>query len=97
MHLHAYGTVAEARAGLCRHRNFYDGRRPRANLDARTPDQTYFTRPRCLEPPENFIAEVCGSLKSGYALLAQRPEIGILQTNPAKRLLIENETVITGI
>jgi putative transposase len=44
VYLHAYASVAEARAGLARYLNFYNGRRPHSSLGARTPDQTYFTQ-----------------------------------------------------
>ena len=44
VYLHAYASVAEARAGLGRYMNFYNGRRPHSSLGARTPDQTYFTQ-----------------------------------------------------
>jgi len=44
VYLHAYVSVAEARAGLGRYLNFYNGRRPHSSLGARTPDQTYFTQ-----------------------------------------------------
>jgi Integrase core domain len=43
-YLHAYVSVAEARAGLGRYLNFYNGVRPHSSLGARTPDQTYFTQ-----------------------------------------------------
>jgi putative transposase len=45
VYLHAYVSVAEARAGLGRYLNFYNGVRPHSSLGARTPDQTYFTAP----------------------------------------------------
>src|ERR1700722_19045358 len=44
VYLHAYVSVAEARAGLGRYLNFYNGVRPHSSLGARTPDQTYFTQ-----------------------------------------------------
>ena len=44
VYLHAYASVAEARAGLGRYLNFYNGGRPHSSLGARTPDQTYFTQ-----------------------------------------------------
>jgi putative transposase len=44
VYLHAYASVTEARAGLGRYLNFYNGRRPHSSLGARTPDQTYFTQ-----------------------------------------------------
>ena len=47
-YLHAYASVAEARAGLGRYLNFYNGRRPHSSLGARTPDTAYFTQPPLL-------------------------------------------------
>jgi putative transposase len=44
VYLHAYASVAEARVGLSRYLNFYNGRRPHSSLAARTPDQAYFTQ-----------------------------------------------------
>jgi putative transposase len=44
VYLHAYASVAEARAGLGRYLNFYNGRRPHSSLGARTPDTAYFTQ-----------------------------------------------------
>jgi putative transposase len=44
VYLHAYGSVAEARAGLGRYMNFYNGGRPHSSLGACTPDQAYFTQ-----------------------------------------------------
>jgi putative transposase len=44
VYLHAYASVAEARAGLGRYLNFYNGRRPHSSLGARTPDTTYFNQ-----------------------------------------------------
>jgi putative transposase len=43
VYLHAYASVAEARTGLGRYLNFYNGRRPHSSLAARTPDAAYFT------------------------------------------------------
>jgi hypothetical protein len=40
----AYASVAEARAGLGRYLNFYNGRRSHSSLGARTPDAAYFTQ-----------------------------------------------------
>ena len=40
-HLPAYASVAEARAGLGRYLNFYNGQRPHSSLGARTPDQAH--------------------------------------------------------
>jgi len=42
VYLHAYDSVAEARAGLGRYLTFYNSRRPHSSLDARTPDDAYF-------------------------------------------------------
>ncbi len=44
VYLHTYASVAEARAGLGRYLNFYNGRRPHSSLGARTPDRVYFTQ-----------------------------------------------------
>jgi putative transposase len=44
VYLHAYDSVAEARAGLGRYLSFYNSRRPHSSLDARTPDDAYFNR-----------------------------------------------------
>ena len=45
VYLHAYDSVAEARASISRYLNFYNGRRPHSSLDRRTPDQAYFNLP----------------------------------------------------
>lgn len=42
VYLHAYDSVAEARAGIDRYLSFYNGRRPHSSLDRQTPDQAYF-------------------------------------------------------
>ena len=42
VYLHAYKTVAEARAGIGRYLTFYNSRRPHSSLDRKTPDQAYF-------------------------------------------------------
>ncbi len=42
VYLHAYKTVAEARAGIGRYLTFYNSRRPHSSLDRMTPDQAYF-------------------------------------------------------
>jgi putative transposase len=42
IYLHAYDTVAEARAGIGRYFAFYNARRPHSSLDGRTPDDAYF-------------------------------------------------------
>ena len=44
VYMHAYASVAEARAGLGRYLHFYNRRRPHSSLAARTPDQAYFTQ-----------------------------------------------------
>jgi putative transposase len=49
VYLHAYASVAEARAGLGRYLDFYNRRRPHSSLGARTPDQAYF-------PPDPLLA-----------------------------------------
>ena len=43
VYLRAYDSVADARASIGRYMTFYNGRRPHSSLDARTPDQAYFT------------------------------------------------------
>ena len=43
VYLHAYDSVAEAKAGLGRYLTLYNTRRPHSSLDDRTPDETYFT------------------------------------------------------
>jgi putative transposase len=45
VYLHAYDSVAEARASIARYLSFYNGRRPHSSLDRRTPDQAYFKEP----------------------------------------------------
>ena len=40
--LHAYDSVAAARAWLGRYLAFYNRTRPHSSLDARTPDDAYF-------------------------------------------------------
>lgn len=42
VYLHAYDTVAEARASIGRYLGWYNGSRPHSSLDRRTPDQAYF-------------------------------------------------------
>ncbi|MCD1636361.1 IS3 family transposase [Martelella mediterranea] len=42
VYLHAYKSVAEARAGIGRYLTFYNSRRPHSSLDRKTPDQAYF-------------------------------------------------------
>jgi putative transposase len=43
VYLRAYDSVTEARASIDRYLSFYNGKRPHSSLDARTPDQAYFT------------------------------------------------------
>jgi len=42
VYLHAYDTVADAKAGLARYIDFYNRRRPHRALDGFTPDAVYF-------------------------------------------------------
>jgi putative transposase len=42
IYLHAYESVAEARASIGRYLGFYNSKRPHSSLDARTPDRAYF-------------------------------------------------------
>ena len=42
VYLHAYENVPEARNGLGRYIEFYNGKRPHSGLDGATPDQVYF-------------------------------------------------------
>ncbi len=42
VYLHAYDTVSIAKQSLSRYVAFYNGRRPHAALDRRTPDNAYF-------------------------------------------------------
>jgi len=46
-----------------------------------------------LQQPEKFATAIWALLQSGYALLAQGPDSGILSTNPAELPLKESETV----
>ncbi|ARE85474.1 Integrase core domain protein [Roseovarius mucosus DSM 17069] len=45
VHLRAYASVSEARAGIGRYLAFYNSRRPNSSLDGKTPDQAYFNQP----------------------------------------------------
>ena len=45
VYLHAYGSVPEARLGIGRYFDFYNGIRPHSSLGGRSPDQVYFDRP----------------------------------------------------
>jgi len=42
VYLHAYDSVAQARAGLTRYLDFYNSARPHSSLDTQTPDEFYF-------------------------------------------------------
>ena len=42
VYLHAYESVADAKAGIARHIDFYNSRRPHSSLDKKTPDEFYF-------------------------------------------------------
>lgn len=42
VYLHAYDSVAEARASLGRYLDFYNGKRPHSSHGGKTPDQAYF-------------------------------------------------------
>ena len=43
VYLHAYESVAAARAGIARYLEFYNTRRPHSSLAGQTPDTAYFT------------------------------------------------------
>lgn len=45
VYLHAYDTVADAKAGIARYIDFYNRRRPHRALDGATPDSVYFDSP----------------------------------------------------
>ena len=45
VYLHAYVSVAEARASIGRYLTFYNARRPHQSLDRQTPDRAYFSLP----------------------------------------------------
>ena len=42
VYLRSYDTVSQARDGIGRYLNFYNGRRPHSSLDAMTPDEYYY-------------------------------------------------------
>jgi putative transposase len=42
VYLHAYDSVSQAKAGIGRYIEFYNGRRPHTALDKKTPDEFYF-------------------------------------------------------
>src|ERR1019366_4408558 len=42
VNLHAYDSVAAAKAGIQRYFAFYNSRRPHTSLDRQTPDHVYF-------------------------------------------------------
>ena len=42
VYLHAYASVADARASLGRYLDFYNRQRPHSSLDRKTPDEAYF-------------------------------------------------------
>jgi len=42
VYLHAYDSVAQAKAGIARYINFYNTARPHSSLDKKTPDEFYF-------------------------------------------------------
>jgi len=42
IYLHAYDSVAQAKAGIARYIDFYNVRRPHSSLDKRTPKEFYF-------------------------------------------------------
>ena len=44
VYLRGYETVAEARRLIGMYLDFFNRKRPHSSLDARTPDQAYFTR-----------------------------------------------------
>lgn len=43
VYLHAYESASQARVGIGRYIEFYNGTRPHSALDGRTPDAAYFT------------------------------------------------------
>ena len=45
VYLHTYGSVPEARLGIGRYFDFYNGIRPHSSLGGRTPNEVYFKQP----------------------------------------------------
>ncbi len=45
VYLHAYGSVPEARLGIGRYFDFYNGIRPHSSLGGRIPNEVYFKQP----------------------------------------------------
>jgi putative transposase len=45
VYLHAYDSVAQAKASLTRYIRFYNSQRPHRSLDGQTPDTVYFSSP----------------------------------------------------
>ena len=72
---------------------FYNALRPHSSLDARTPDHAWRQPPAATGGSMSFAASVGSSLRSGYALPAQRPDAGTLRNQPAGDPLIEGETL----
>ncbi len=42
VYLHAYESVADAKAGIARYIDFYNSRRPHSSLEKQTPNEFYF-------------------------------------------------------
>ena len=42
IYLHAYDSIAQAKAGIARYIEFYNSQRPLSSLDKKTPDEFYF-------------------------------------------------------
>ena len=42
IYLHAYDSVAQAKAGIARYIEFFNAARPHSSLDTKTPDEFYF-------------------------------------------------------
>ena len=47
--LHAYDSVAQAKAGIARYIDFFNTGRPHSSLDAKTPDEFYFATLRAIQ------------------------------------------------